>query len=470
MNPLTSLFPSGLRCAPKTSATALTLALALSTLSAGAREPLCISTTEAAPWVRQAGLLPPPNPAAGTNLIDVKPETQYQTIKGFGGCFNELGWEALQSLTPDQRDAVMRALFDTRSGCGFNFGRMPIGASDFAKTWYSLDDVPGDYALNHFSIQRDQGCLIPYLKAALAVNPRLQIWGSAWSPPVWLKQNKDYRNGTNRLSMDPQTLTTYAHYLEKYVQAYQAAGIPVYAVHVQNEPASTQVFPSCLWSGTDIRDFVRDYMGPIFAQDHIPAQIWLGTINKGDINAYATPVLTDPAAAKYITGVGYQWDGKHAIAQTHERFPQFELMETESECGGGENNWKSALHTWDLLDHYLGNWANTYMYWNMVLDERTISSWGWKQNALITINTPAHAVVYNPEFYVMKHFSAFVLPGAKRIAATGDDLLAFQNADGSIVVVGANKASDPKIMHIRVGDRVTTAIWPANSFNTVVCQ
>ena len=227
--------------------------------------------------------------------------------------------------------------------------------------------------------------------------------------------------------------------MAKYVLAYRAQGIPVSAVHVQNEPISEQVYPSCRWTGPQERDFVRDYLGPEFKAAHVPAQIWLGTINDGNLADYADPVLSDPKAAAYISGVGYQWEGKAAIGPTHDKYPAVQLMQTETECGGGENNWGSAAHTWGLLAHYLTHWANSYMYWNMVLDQNSVSSWGWRQNAMVTVHTDTKAVTYNPEFYLMKHFSAFVAPGAKRVAVTGSaDTLAFRNPNGAIVAVAAN--------------------------------
>src|ERR1700739_3641036 len=195
------------------------------------------------------------------------------------------------------------------------------------------------------------------------------------------EMNNNYAGGTNRLRFEDNVLKAYAGYLAKYVQSYQEAGVPVYAVHVQNEPASGRVFPPCLWNGVQIRDFVRDYLGPTFKQTHTEAQIWLGTINNRSIEKFVAPTLNDPKASQYIAGVGYQWDGQHAIAETHARWPNLKLMQTETECGGGENNWGSAVHTWGLLKLYLTNSASAYMYWNMVLDQASTSSWGWKQNS-----------------------------------------------------------------------------------------
>ena len=453
---------------------ALTLAILAALLPMGrpssAQTATWVSTTAQAPWVTQPPVPDAPDnePPAGTD-VTVNTQVAYQTIDGFGGCFNELGWKALSTLAPADRQAVLRALFDPRAGCRFTLGRMPIGASDFALNWYSLDDTPGDDDLKDFSIARDAGNLIPYIRAAMAYAPHLQVWGSPWSPPAWMKQNDDYHGGTNRLKMDPATLHTYARYLAKYVQAYRKAGVPIYAVHVQNEPAANQGFPSCLWDGAQERDFIRDFLGPEFQADHVPAQIWLGTINDGNIHDYAVPVLSDPKARAFVTGVGYQWAGRDAIGPTHDQYPSVKLMQTESECGGGENNWGSAVHTWGLLDHYLSHWANAYMYWNMVLDQNSVSSWGWRQNALVTVHSDTHAVTYNPEFYLMKHFSAFVLPGAKRVAATGrDDVLAFRNPDGALVVEAANLGPSPSPVTIHLAGKRLSATLPAQSFNTLV--
>jgi len=456
------------RLRPSSQAALTTLVLLTTGHAALAQTATWICTTADRPWVTTSidAASPVPSPPE-SQKITIDPKTTYQTIDGFGGCFNETGWKALSALPDAKRASIMQALFDSKVGCRFTFGRMPIGASDFGLDWYSLDDTPGDYELKYFTIHRDEGNLIPFIHAAMKYAPKLQIWGSAWSPPAWLKNNNDYHGGDNTIKQDPQTLSVYAHYLAKYVQAYQKVGIHVYAVHVQNEPASTQNFPSCQWTGKQEQTFISDYLGPRFAADNVKAQIWLGTINDGDINHYAVPVLSDPDAAKYVSGIGYQWAGKDAIGPTHDKYPSYRLMQTETECGGGENNWESAVHTWGLLDHYLTNWANSYMYWNMVLDQNSVSSWGWKQNAMVTVHTDTQTVTYNPEFYVMKHFSACITPGAKRIEASGaDNVLAFRNPDGTIVVVAANLGNSPKDASLQIAGKTFSATLPQQSFNT----
>ncbi|MDD4922261.1 MAG: glycoside hydrolase family 30 beta sandwich domain-containing protein, partial [Bacteroidales bacterium] len=181
-------------------------------------------------------------------------------------------------------------------------------------------------------------------------------------------------------------------------------------------------------------------------------------------------VLSDPEAAKYITGVGYQWDGKHAIATTAAKHPGVRLMQTESECGGSENNLKAALYTYSLVDHYFKAGANSYMYWNMILDRSGLSTWGWPQNSMISINRSTREVSYNMEFYVMKHFAHFVKSGASRLLTKGYDenLLAFINPDKKIVVVLMNDTQFGKTYTVKVGDEMFEAEVPAFSFNSFV--
>jgi glucosylceramidase len=429
-----------------------------------------IGTIEKAPW--RTCLAPVLQKYDGTNerLIEIFPAKKLQQIDGFGGCFNERGMDALSVLPGNKRLEVIQQLFDTVSGCKFNICRMPIGASDYAMDYYSLDDTPGDYKMEHFSIERDRKYLIPYIKMAMKYNPKLKIWGSPWTPPAWMKSNNHYScqgmQDSCHLQWNPEILHAYALYFEKYIKAYRNEGVNVYAIHVQNEPYACQNFPSCLWTGDKMRDFIRDYLGPKLTG--LNTEIWLGTINNGKYDDCAGVVLSDPGSAKYITGVGYQWDGKNAIGITAARHPGIKLMQTESECGGSENNLQSALYTYGLIDHYLKSGANSYMYWNMILDRSGLSSWGWPQNSLISINRNTREAAYNMEFYVMKHFAHFVKSGASRLVTSGYDenVLAFMNPGNELIVVVMNSSQFNKKYTVKIGDKMFIADLQGQSFNT----
>lgn len=432
-----------------------------------------VSTTNSERWVQHKNMIVVQDDGTTVNPVTIDSGTTYQTIDGFGGCFNEKGWVALQQLSLKDRKAVLKALFDLKDGCKFNICRMPIGASDYALDYYSLDDTKDDYAMEHFNIKRDQGCLIPYIKAAMQYNPQLKVWGSPWTPPAWMKVSNFYKaaegnNRSNVLRWEPQVLAAYALYFEKFVKAYQAEGINLYAIHVQNEPYANQQFPSCLWSAAQMRDFIRDYLGPRFKNDNIQAEIWLGTINNGNAQRTTLLVLADEQARAFITGCGFQWGGKDAIGLTHAQYPETKLMQTENECGDGKNDWTVGMYTFGLMTKYFTNYANSYLYWNMVLDETGMSSWNWKQNAMVTVDTINKKVIFNPEFYVMKHFSAFVAPGAVRVKLTGADGLAFRNPDGKLVLVTANKTDNSSAFNLKIDGRILQCTLPAQSVNTIV--
>lgn len=403
--------------------------------------------------------------------ISLWPKKTFQTVDGFGGCFNELGWAALDKASASDRENIMTSLFGDK-GCAFTMGRIPIGASDFALDWYSLDETPGDLELKDFSIARDEKSLIPFIKAAMAVRPTLKCWGSAWSPPMWMKTNNHYSKGS--IKWEPAILSSYATYLARWVEAYRAAGIDVFAVFTQNEPNILNVYPTCLWTGPQLRTFVSDYLGPTLRDRKTNVELWLGTLNDGNFNDRLVTVLEDPKANAFITGISFQYDARNQIGSASQLYPGKKLMQSETECNNGKNSWGDAERLYGLMKSYLENNANSYFAWNMILDETGMSTWKWKQNALITVDHNTGQVTFNGEYYVMRHFSQYVKPGAKRILSTGlwGDKIAFVNPDGSIVLVMGNAAKQSHTVSVGIdgltNNDVIKAELPPHSINTFV--
>ena len=396
-----------------------------------------------------------------------------QKIKGFGGTFNELGWEALSCLTEEQKQSVLKSLFD-KDGCDFSFCRVPIGASDYAKDWYSHNEQDGDYAMAFFSIQRDYDYLIPYIKNAMVYKPELTLFASPWSPPTWMKSPKVYNYG--KLVKDTVTQDAYALYFIKFIEAYTKEGIRIEQLHVQNEVFADQKFPSCTWTGVELRDFISNHLGPMFDQYNVDWEIWFGTINgpSHDYSHYdemALRVLMDDHAKRYISGVGYQWNGKHAIQRTHESFPEVRLMQTENECGDGFNTWDYAHYVFNHIRHYFSHGVESYIYWNMVLETGGKSTWGWTQNTMITVDKENQSVTYNPEFYIMKHFTHFVKQGASLLKTTGcwtGNTLAFENPNGDIVVIMNNPFKESQTVTIQHENELISYDLEPYSINTIL--
>ncbi|NWL87116.1 glycosyl hydrolase [Paenibacillus sp. 79R4] len=407
----------------------------------------------------------------------------HQLVEGFGGCFNELGYIALQHLSEEQRHEIFYSLFHPDGDHKFTICRLPIGASDYAEKWYSHNETDGDLEMKYFSIERDFKYLIPYIKEAQSYNPDLKFFASPWSPPTWMKYPKAYNYGT--LRWEKEILEAYALYFVKFVQAYEEQGIPIHQIHVQNEVIADQKFPSCVWTGEQLREFIADYLGPAFEQYGLNTEIWLGTINAPDpweellkkrttdFDDYAGIVLSDPKAYSYIKGVGYQWAGKNAIKRTVDSYPELRYMQTENECGDGENSWDYARYVYNLYQHYFSHGVNAYIYWNMVLEPRGRSTWGWEQNSMITVDPQTKQYTFNPEYYVMKHFAYFIAPGSRRIGLQGawtGKSVAFCNPDGEIVVVINNPFKEARRLNLNAGDQTLSFELEAGSFNTIVIK
>ncbi len=419
--------------------------------------------------------------------ITIFPEEKEQIVNGFGACFNELGWTALSVLDDARRESILKDLFDPSAGLKLNICRMPIGANDYSRDYYSLNDTQGDFEMKNFNIERDKQMLIPYIKAAMKYRPDLQVWGSPWCPPSWMKTNGHYAcrptatNGLSRDKMGRENLTqfimeepylkAYALYFTKYVQAYRNEGINITGVHVQNEMNSCQNFPSCIWTANDLGLFIGKYLGPALSATVPDAEIWYGTVERPSVEKVDT-ILQDTVTSKYIDGISFQWAGKQAIAGVHTKYPEIKLMQSETECGNGTNDWKAAEYTFSLMKHYFENGVSVYSFWNSVLDETGKSQWGWKQNAMITVNSTSKEIVYNPEFYLLKHFSFFIKPGAYKIKTEGNnsELLAFRNPDKSIVVIIGNSKDSKYDASVRIGNEILQASLEPHSFNTFIVK
>ncbi len=415
-----------------------------------------------------------------------------QVVDGFGGAFNENGWHALTSIDEAQREAVLKALFDPEEGCKFIFGRVPIGMSDFTiEKVYSLNETPGDYEMANFSIERDKSYNIPYVKAAMKYQPNLLVHASPWTPPTWMKTYPTYEgkyrvNGVDqpvKLKMDPQTLKAYALYFRKFVEEWGKEGIEIFAVFPQNEPRYYEFkHPSCNITGSELNIFIRDYLYPEFSGNGITTEIWYGTLNYSDDFANdIKPVLDDPVTRNVVKGYGFQWFGdgimKQAKEYLNERDPflRFKLMQTENKCYAGKNSWEDAVDTFRTIRSYFEAGANSYMYWNMVLDTNfNLVSWMPRaQNSMISIDTTRKQVIYNLEFYVMKHFSYYVRKGASYIPASvaysGSKLIAaaFRNPDGTIVLNICNTSESQETVSVKCGDSYAMLNIPGRSFNTL---
>lgn len=402
--------------------------------------------------------------------IKINSEKEYQEIAGFGGAFNEVGWEAIKCLEGKDRNMVMEILFN-KENCNLTLCRTPIGASDFAMDAYSLNDVKGDFEMKHFSIERDKERLIPFIKEAIKVNPDIKVWSCPWSPPYWMKTNGDMCNG-GELIDSPEVLKAYAEYLIKYVEEYRKEGINIIGFCVQNETDVINVYPTSTMTSEVMRKFIRAYLIPEMMKVQkkpLKTEIWVGTIR--DVKGYADEIVEDPVIKQFVSKIGYQYSSPEVVKDSYIKHPNMELMHTESPCHNGNNSWEEAKEIFSDITWYLQSGCTNYCYWNMVLDESGLSSWNWKQNSMITVDREKKEIIFNPEFYIIKHFSSFVLPGAKRIDAAGDyedDYIVFKNPDGSFICILSNFSDKDRAVELNLdGQGVKSLVVEADSIYTI---
>jgi glucosylceramidase len=420
--------------------------------------------------------------------FEIQTDKPQQTIEGFGAAFSERGWDALRKLELTQQKQILELLFDKRAGANFSLCRTPIGANDFSLKWYSYDETAGDFALKKFSIKNDLQTLVPFIKSAQAIRGDLKVWASPWSPPTWMKRNKHYsmaqpwpggmengiaadqvgKEGKDYFILEPDYIKAYARYFKKYVEAYRSKGIDIVAVMPQNEFNSAQPFPSCCWTPQGLAQFI-----PALADEMstLNVEVLLGTLERGNMDL-VNQVMANPACRKAIKGVGVQWAGKGALPFLKPNYPDLKIWGTEQECGKGTNDWHYTKYAWGLIKQYIKNGASVYQYWNMILDKDVRSTWGWPQNSLVSIDTDAKTFRLNPEYYLMRHLSAYVQPGAQHIPTasfTGyENQLVFKNPDESLVVLIQNEMSEELLVKAKIGNKLLPMALPADSLNTLV--
>ena len=385
------------------------------------------------------------NPTStSATTLSVDPSTQYQTMLGIGTSLEESTVFNLSRMSAAKRTEVLKKLLDPASGSGMNLLRITLGTSDFTgRTFYTYDDVPygqTDPNLTSFSIQKDIDYrIVATLKEALAINPNLKIFASPWSPPAWMKDNKSLIGG-HLLS---QYIPHLAIYLRKAVQAYQAQGIALHALTVQNEPLYLAPdYPSTGVTSDQERQLLIALKKELSANGLGDVKLWAYDHNFDSAVSYVTPILNDTSANAATDGVAFHdYAGDpSAMTQVHNTWPAKNVMMTERSWWGTSGA--------DRMAQYFRNWAVSYNAWVTMLDS-TIKPEQWT-------GTPGHTMLIQnaytydtywalPEYYLIAQYSKYVQPGAKRISSTYGSSgtvtnVSFLNPDNTLVSVVINPA------------------------------
>jgi glucosylceramidase len=385
-------------------------------------------------------------------FVYVDPTKTFQTIVGIGGALTDAATETFAKLPAGKQEELLKVYFDRNKGIGYSLARTNMNSCDFSSESYTYVEE-NDGELKSFSISHDEKFKIPFIKRATeAAGGKLNLFISPWSPPAWMKNNKDMEHGGYLLADYYQT---WADYFVKFIKAYEAQGIPVWGLTVQNEPMAKQKWESCTFTAEEERNFIKNNLGPTLwknGMQDIKVIAW--DHNRDLMYQRAAAVLSDPEAAKYVWGIGYHWYESplpENVKRVAESFPNTALLLTEA-CNS-PFSW-DTFEKWEWGENYgasmisdFNNGAVAWTDWNILLDET-----GGPNHANNFCFAPVHAdtrdgsLHYMNSFYYIGHFSKYILPGAKRISCSSSraQLLTtgFKNPDGSYVVIVMNKSDE----------------------------
>ena len=424
---------------------------------------------------------------AGTDTVVVDAKQTYQSIDGFGASFTDSAAWLLMTVEPSSSlSGTLNDLFTRNgNGIGLSFMRIPIGASDIALSVYSFDDMPvgqTDPTLANFSITHDQAYILPLIQQAKALNPNMKLMANPWSPPGWMKDPASMSpvsmlGGT--LLMTSANEAAFANYLVKYIQAYQAAGVPIDYITVQNEPLNiTTSYPSMGMSDSVQLALLQNYVLPALAANNISTKVFVYDHN-WDTPSYPQTVLSGLTAQQLTQVAGTAWHGYGGAPGAQQllqnQFPTLGNWETEHSGGA----WISDQFTSDMLEitQVLRNSGKAYVKWSLALNQNLGPN--LTQNAglggcntctpIVTVNSQTGAVTKDIEFYTLGHYSKYVLPGAVRVYSSNTPAIAsvaFVNPDSSMALIAYNSSPSSQTFQVQWGTESFSYTLPATAAAT----
>ena len=389
----------------------------------------------------------------------------FQKIVGIGGAFTDAAAETFYTLSSEKQKEFLRLYFDEKEGIGYSFGRTNMNSCDFSSGSYTyIKD--GDADLASFDLAPDQKYKIPFIKECMmASKGKLKMFISPWSPPAFMKDNKNMLQGGKLL---PEFRQAWANYFVKFINGYERLGIPIWGLSVQNEPMAKQTWESCIYTAEEELDFIKNYLGPTLKKSKLKDKKLIAWDHNRDLLFHrASTILGDKSAQKYVWGIGFHWyevwnGGRQYdnVKRVQESFPNVNLLLTEA-CNY-PFDWKTFTQ-WHWGENYgenmiqdFNNGAVAWTDWNILLDET-----GGPNHVKNFCFAPIHAKSTDGSLHLMNsyyyigHFSKFVRPGAVRIATSSNraQLLttAFKNTDGSIVIVVMNKTEEKFDAKVLIG-------------------
>lgn len=440
-------------------------------------------------------------------VIKIIPEQKFQKITGFGGAFTESSAYLLNKLSKENRNKILQAYF-SKDGANYSLTRTHMNSCDFSLSQYSYSPVEDDMTLEHFTIEDDRDDLIPMIKDAMKVSEEgFKIFASPWTAAPWMKDNNHWVGG----KLLPKYYDTWALFFSKYVDAYEAEGIPIWGFTVENEPhGNGNNWESMHFTPEEMTNFVQHYLGPKLEADGKGDKIILGyDQNRAGLKEWVDVMYKDEASSKYFDGTAIHWYEStydyfpEALQYAHNKAPNKFLIETEGCVDSQVPEWKDDAWYWKKeatdwgwdwaaedekylhpkyapVNRYardiigcLNNWVDGWVDWNMVLDRQGGPNWfeNWCV-APVIVDPDNDEIYFTPLYYTMAHFSKYMRPGATVIGVQNSDndlmVTAAQNPDGSICIVLFNEGDTPITFSLNLQEKTKTVSISGKAIQTII--
>jgi O-glycosyl hydrolase len=387
-----------------------------------------------------AGVLTAPPLWAATPDITVDTARSYQTIDGFG------------AATPIWPENGQWTTSETQTLVGMGKGQLGLsivraGLSPVSSEWSGV---------------------VSCLKTAKSYGSDVKILASPWTAPPSFKTNNSRVNG-GKLKAD--YYDDYAKHLNDYVQYMKKQGVTIDVTSIQNEPDWHPNYDSMDWTGTELRNFVRDQGAKVKDTKLMVAESMSFNRQLSD------PTLQDATARNNIGYIGGHIYGASPSAYPlatqygkNQWMTEWNLHEAD---GNGSTIWgtPSNAAAWnESLDRILGSvhksmesgWS-AYIWWygrrfySFIGDGE--AQYGTKKGEVLKRG------------YAFSQYSKYVRPGDQRVAlsksskASSLEVTAYQGKGKDQVVLVILNRSNSAVSNavVQVPQNISTAEYTVTS-------
>lgn len=426
------------------------------------------------------------------HLVQVYRSVEEQRLDGFGGAFSQSAAQVFQQMDGAVQARLLEMIF-SQQGMAYTCGRIPIGACDFSRGNYSYCETPGT-GFDWDALEKEP--MIPLVQGAKKYCPELELIAAPWSPPAWMKTNREMCHGGR---LRAELWGEYARYLVQYLKAARAVGLPVSMLSIQNEPKAVQLWESCIYDAREEGRFIRDFLAPELKKEGLEnIGIFLWDHNKERVFTRVREIMELEKMPGIVKGVAFHWySGDHFenLALCRRFFPDLQLVFTEGcvelraanttvaekaeQLGRSgkavEGPWGfGELYGHDIIGN-LNSGMNRYLDWNLILDQKGGPNHVENYcSAPILCDTETGVVYPQPSYDYISHFSRFLPRGSRRVAVsryTADiEVTAAKTPQGELVLIAMN-ASDREIpMTVSDVDRGMIGDWELKPHSIITAR